>query len=175
MNEGKTRFDGVGALGELIGGVLQNPTVIEAVIAGVSALAASRRVKNKDSPDSDGAGGLLDMLPRIIPLLGLFRAADGEVPSVSALAESEAAADESGNSHEISAEPPDETPAPDDGGVSDVMSLVDSLPSEASDANMAEDNREQLLLAIKPYLSESRRSAADAMISVNRISGLFRG
>ncbi|MCD7788727.1 MAG: hypothetical protein LUH59_07385, partial [Firmicutes bacterium] len=62
-----------------------------------------------------------------------------------------------------------------DGGASEVMSLVDSLPSEVSDANMAEGNREQLLLAIKPYLSESRRSAADAMISVNRISGLFKG
>ncbi|MCD7783633.1 MAG: hypothetical protein LUI15_07095 [Firmicutes bacterium] len=175
MNEGKTRFDGVGALGELIGGVLQNPTVIEAVIAGVSAVAASRRVKNRDSPDSAGAGGLLDMLPRIIPLLGLFRASDGELPLVSALAESDAAVDESGDAHEISAEPSDETPTPDDGGASEVMSLVDSLPSEVSDANMAEGNREQLLLAIKPYLSESRRSAADAMISVNRISGLFKG
>ncbi|MCD8315403.1 MAG: hypothetical protein LUD44_07220 [Firmicutes bacterium] len=175
MNEGKTRFDGVGALGELIGGVLQNPTVIEAVIAGVSALAASRRVKNRDSPDSDGAGGLLDMLPRIIPLLGLFRASNGELPSVSALAESDAAVDEIRDANEISEEPSDETPTPDDGGASEVMSLVDSLPSEASDANMAEGNREQLLLAIKPYLSESRRSAADAMISVNRISGLFKG
>ena len=160
-----------GALGGLFGAaseLLKNKTVLEALIAGIGAFSAANKVKNK----GEGAGGfdlsgVLDMLPQIMPLLGLLAQSEGGIFGVS----------------NPSADASDAVPTladPDDGDVPSEMSenvALDVSESEAVNCNVSygskTENRESLLLALRPFLSESRAAAADAIIQVNRISGFL--
>ena len=162
---------------DTLGGILSNPVVLEGLIAGITALSASRRTKNAKaggevSTPADGLSlsGMIDMLPSILPLLSMFSGSGTQAASADA-------------------EPqlPDAEPLPDE-SVDDIPSLTEGVNSEPESAVGAdafggdysvsyespESQRENLLLAIRPFLSESRRSAADAMVQVNKLSGLFR-
>lgn len=175
---------GLRPLMDSLGGLLSNPVVLEGLIAGISAISASRRTKRSGEGEPSPIGGILDMLPGMLPLLSVFaggRETNGD------------ASDASGAVSVFA----DETPATEtDGETSDADGNGDTgengaplLFGEASDvpAGAAAEagafdvsyesqasQRENLLLAIRPFLSESRRSAADAMVQVNKLSGLFR-
>lgn len=156
-----------GGLGGAVAELLKNPAVIEGILTGVSAIAASRRVKNPASAVSGiDIGGMIELLPQIMPLISMFGQTSGG-------AQSEPASDTEVSSSVI--EDGDGEAADTD--VSEAMSLVDTESDSVPTANISyvskKDRRESLLLAIRPYLSESRVAAADAMIQVNRISGLL--
>lgn len=160
-----------GALGGLVGAaseLLKNKTVLEALIAGIGAFSAANKVKNK-SAGSDGFdfSGILDMLPKIMPLLGLLTQSDGGIFGASS------------PTSEVEDAVPVLADSDEDRGTEEGMDvMLDSSDSEqtagynVSYGSKAE-NRESLLLALRPFLSESRAAAADAIIQVNRISGFF--
>ncbi len=158
--EGKQGF------GSLLGPVtelLKNPAVIEGAIAGISAISAARRVKN---PRPSGGGfdmsSIVEMLPQILPLISMFSSNGGS-------------ASQSGGAADVSADSEDTlsvlaTPESEDG-------IFGEAAEAAAPGNVyngtEQDKRENLLLALRPFLSESRVAAADAIIQVNRISGLL--
>lgn len=152
----------VGAVTEL----LKNPAVVEGILTGVSALAASRRVKNPSGAlGGIDIGGMLELLPQIMPLVSMFSSSPGS-------------GDDSGGAVSVSededaavAVSADVTDAFD--GADAEKSGEESAPTASISYGSKQDRRENLLLAIRPFLSESRVAAADAMIQVNRISGLF--
>lgn len=167
MTGGETR----GAIGGLVGAaseLLKNKTVLEALIAGIGAFSAANKVKNK-SAKTDGfdLSGVIDMLPQIMPLLGLLTQSEGGIFGVS----------------NPSADVPDavQTLADADGEESSEPTETSALDfpesEEAVNRNVSygskTENRETLLLALRPFLSESRAAAADAIIQVNRISGFL--
>ncbi len=190
-------FDSLGAL-------LSNPVILEGLIAGISAFSASRRAKENGTQSGGGilsTGGLLDLLPGILPLLSVMTgtgadntASVSEPPAqVSAPLEDPAAdiaaatADVSDGGIVSAAAGGAETGGDDDtaallfgadnGGDSSAgaFDFTDKTGSGVDVRNESrESQRENLLLAIRPFLSDSRRSAADAMVQVNRLSGLFR-
>ncbi len=150
-------------------GLLSNPMVLEGLAAGISAISASRRTKSPAGSGASGdAGSILDILPGVLPLLSVLTAPSG--------------GESTGNDEP----PPDdveanEEAAPqqvDDGGGLDAL-FADAAPAteephaEVSGVSRGAQ-RENLLLALRPFLSESRRSAADAMVQVNKLSGIFR-
>ncbi len=176
---------------DTLGGLLSNPVVLEGLIAGLSAFSASRRTKEAgaDSSETQGrseSGSFLDVLPGLLPLLSVMTSQTGTPP---APASSDAA--------------PETVQTPDDGeplfsaadgndadangdadgdtGGDEVVAAAlfsDDAPSGGNvtvSYESRESQRENLLLAIRPFLSESRRSATDAMVQVNKLSGLFRG
>lgn len=154
-----------GGLGSAVGTVtelLKNPAVVEGVLTGVSAIAASRRVKNPSGAlGGVDVGGMLELLPQIMPLLSMFSPASGGV-------------------EEGASAPTDEDAVSVSSDMTDTLDNVqsenndeESLPVSSISYGSKQDRRENLLLAIRPFLSESRVAAADAMIQVNRISGLF--
>ncbi len=155
-----------GGLGGVMAELLKNPAVIEGILTGVSAIAASRKVKNPSSATGGiDIGGMIELLPQIMPLVSLFGQTSGSTQS----------------------EPPPDTEAgssvDEEDSVSagadaaDALSLVETESDSVPTANISyvskKDRRESLLMAIRPYLSESRVAAADAMIQVNRISGML--
>lgn len=159
-----------GALTGLIGGVselLKNKTVLEALIAGVGAFSAANKVKSKNGSqsglaDSFDFSGILDMLPQIMPLLGLLTQSDGGIFGTSGSSDGQA----------------ESLPAITDGDGEDGDALPDAAESMSVSADNISygnktENRENLLLALRPFLSESRAAAADAIIQVNRISGFL--
>lgn len=167
-----------GAIGGLLGGVselLKNKAVLEAVIAGVGAFSAANKVKNKKT-NSDGFdfSGILDMIPQMMPLLGLLTQSEGGIFGTSSPAREEAvtlpAFAETDSDSETDEHLEDET-----------LSVNDQVDHEASEPvsnynisyGSKKENRENLLLALRPFLSESRAAAADAIIQVNRISGFL--
>ncbi len=176
MSAVDARFGGIGALGDTLTGLLQTPAVIEAVIAGASAFAASRRDKNKDAGGTQGAlGGVLDLLPQMLPLIGMLYGGNSAAAPTSGESKDEPAAlevlESAGEDDAVFASINTEDSLED---LSEGSGAFDAANTESKPRmSPAQENREQLLLAIKPFLSESRRSAADAMISVNRVSGLF--
>lgn len=161
-----------------VGGILSNPVVLEGLIAGISAVSASRRTKNSGLSGSDGAskdsfpiGGIIDMLPSILPLLSVFSGAEtGGAPATE------------NDSEPVGGGSGDEEPSlfgdTDDAGIDNETAEVGAFGGSDGDMTVSygspESQRENLLLAIRPFLSESRRSAADAMVQVNKLSGLFR-
>lgn len=173
-----TGSDARGAIGGLWGGVselLKNKAVIEAVIAGVGAFSAANKVKNKKtSSDGFDFSGILDVLPQMMPLLGLLTQNEGGIFGASNPAREEATtlpafAETDGADETLEVSENEALPVPD---------MEDSDASEAvSSYNISygskKDNRENLLLALRPFLSESRAAAADAIIQVNRISGFL--
>ena len=156
------------------GTLLSNPVVLEGLIAGLSAFSASRRAKEgQDSAPRAGgtASGLLDLLPGILPLLSTLTASAPAQPDGGG--DAEAALEPAGTGGE------DDTafePASADG---EEVPLLGDVPASSSGVFVSDGDRasqrENLLLAIRPFLSDSRRSAADAMVQVNKLSGLFYG
>lgn len=168
MTGGETR----GALGGLVGAateLLKNKTVLEALIAGIGAFSAANKVKNKNSKtDSFDFSGLLDMLPQIMPLLGLLTQSEGGIFGVS------------NPTSDLTDAVPTLADADDGDEASEAAesTALDVTESEAAASynvsyGSKTENRESLLLALRPFLSESRAAAADAIIQVNRISGFL--
>lgn len=164
--------NGLGSVFELVTGLLKNPAVIEGLLAGISAVTASQRVKNpKESSDGFDFGSVLEMLPQILPLLSLFKStgadpADfgnklGDGGSVSVFADS------GGELNDI------EELSGDGESVEVGLNAETGVSGDVYYGNKQEQ-RENLLLAIRPFLSESRVAAADAMMQINRVSGIFR-
>lgn len=158
--------EGKQGLGSLLGPVtelLKNPAVIEGAIAGISAISAARKVKN---PRPSGGGfdmsSMIEMLPQILPLISMFSSNGGS-------------ASQSGDAADVSADNDGTLP------VSALAESEDDIFGEEAEAAVSgniyngteQDKRENLLLALRPFLSESRVAAADAIIQVNRISGLL--
>ncbi len=177
-----TGADARGSLGGLFGSVgelLKNKAVIEALVAGVSAFSASKKIKSKG--EAVGAGGLdlsglIDMLPRVLPLIGMLSGADGGLFGTSASASDSAAAlpvfaDDAEEASSAELVPmADSAPEPVPNAL-EALSFGAELGGAATESRVTD--RENLLRALRPFLSESRAAAADAMIQVNRISGLF--
>ena len=164
---------------DAIGGLLSNPAVLEGLIAGASAIGASRKSKN----DDDTLGGILSALPQFLPLISLFASMQQQKPQLQNSMTSEvsqtapdavnaadavaASADiDSVSSADDTAEAADPTDAP-------------AVTSDASDVSVSyitpQERREDLLLALRPFLSDSRQRAADAMVQVNKMSGVLFG
>ncbi len=169
MNGNETR--GItGTISEL----LKNKAVLEAIIAGIGAFSAASKVKGKSSQKSgsDGTGvdlsAVLGMLPQILPLLGLLSGSEGGIFGVSSPSA------ETGEALPVFAEAEPEADGSEEELFSSETKEAVSLPANTnvSYANKTE-MRENLLVALRPFLSESRAAAADAIIQVNRISGLF--
>lgn len=173
--------EGARTLSDLLGAMLSNPAVIEGVIAGISAISASRRTKSGvgNGGQQQEGGSLLDALPGILPLL-----------SVISQPQTENNVGDVEQAQSVSAEPESLQPPDGENEFSSLFSsssgadegtVGDSEPSRETFADgvsvsyeSREAQRENLLLAIRPFLSDSRRSAADAMVQVNKLSGLFR-
>ena len=167
--------NGFGALFDLAAGLLKNPAVMEGILTGISALTASRRVKNpKTSDDGFDLGGIFEMLPQILPLLSLFKGGIGDLGGSENVMQSLGGASDEGdtdNSVDVMSD-----------AMSDVISESDEASAVSADRSGSVDvsygnkkeQRENLILAIRPFLSESRVAAADAMLEMNRISGIFR-
>lgn len=167
-----------GALGGLLGGVgelLKNKAVLEAVIAGVGAFSAANKVKNKKTnSDTSDFSGILDMLPQVMPLLGLLTQSDGGIFGASSPAREEQTALPALAEADVDNEAVEQTAA-------EALPATEANDSDSSEAvssynisyGSQKDNRENLLLALRPFLSESRAAAADAIIQVNRISGFL--
>ncbi len=156
--------------------LLKNRALIEAVIAGIGAFSAANKVKNK-AEDGIKSGGfdfstVIDMLPQIMPLLGLLSGGEGGIfgatsPSADVECAVPTLADTDENDVTVHRDP--------EADVTDFASY-DALPvsyTEVSSSAGRTEMRENLLLALRPFLSESRAAAADAIIRVNRVSGLF--
>lgn len=59
--------------------------------------------------------------------------------------------------------------------LSPILSRLDPSKSRSGDGhNSAEKNREALLCALKPYVSESRREAIDYIIRISQISDMLK-
>lgn len=164
----------LGAVFDLAAGILKNPAVIEGIITGVSALSASRRVKNP-KPEGDGFDlfGIIEMLPQVLPLLSLLKPAssvDVSGESVSAIADSDGNSEKDGIESVLADTAENSEKADGDG---DAVS-VGSFDGGGITYGTKQEQRENLLLAIRPFLSESRVAAADAMMQINRVSGIFR-
>lgn len=172
----------VGSIGEL----LKNRAIVEAVVAGIGAFSAANKVKTKNT-SSDGIdfSSVLDMLPQIMPILSLFTQSDGGIFGNFGSAEGKEAVFQAAAETETDAIEADasETDTSETDAIETDVSAMDASAeaTEVSTVNKIDavsyasqkDNRENLLLALRPFLSESRAAAADAIISVNRISGLL--
>ncbi len=167
----------VGSIGEL----LKNRAVVEAVIAGIGAFSAANKVKTKNT-SSDGIdfSSVIDMLPQIMPILSLFTQSDGGIfgnfgsaegkeAVLQAVAENETDAMETAVSEADAIET--DVSGTETSAEATEVSAVNKIGA-VSYASQKE-NRENLLLALRPFLSETRAAAADAIISVNRISGFL--
>ncbi len=172
-------------LTDSLGALLSNPVVLEGLIAGISAFSASRRVKDGKRPPSEtqsASGGLLDLLPGILPLLSTLTSGGSGAVHADAAAPVGDAAEEGSGADADGADPVDDASQVGADDVDDPDTDADALrfePASApgvfvSDGDRA-SQRENLLLAIRPFLSDSRRSAADAMVRVNKLSGLLYG
>lgn len=163
---------------DAIGGLLSNPAVLEGLIAGASAIGASRKSKN----DDDALGGILSALPQFLPLISLFASMQQQKPQLQNSLTSEVsqtspdgaeAADAVAASAEIDAPNADDTADAADPTNAPVGK------SDASDVSVSyitpQERREDLLLALRPFLSDSRQRAADAMVQVNKMSGVLFG
>ena len=167
---------------DAIGGLLSNPAVLEGLIAGASAIGASRKSKN----DDDTLGGILSALPQFLPLISLFASMQQQKPQL-----------QNSMTSEVSQTSPDAVNAADavaaSAGIDDAAAdtdadadthadAADSAPvgtADASDVSVSyitpQERREDLLLALRPFLSDSRQRAADAMVQVNTMSGVLFG
>ncbi len=187
-------------LADSLGVLLSNPVVLEGLIAGITAFSASRRTKSASAADS--TGGILDLLPGILPLLSVLMGSGGtdtqpaEQAGTAAKESNEALTDKA---EQLFGNEPDESAGAfaslgddgsgysgynaDNGGDGGIGS--DSGSDGGEDGGLTErtvdisyedrvSQRENLLLAIRPFLSDSRRSAADAIVQVNKLSGMFR-
>lgn len=170
---------GTRTLMDQLGGLLSNPVVLEGLIAGISAISASRRTKRSGDGEPSPLGGILDMLPGILPLLSVFTGSGtsgNDENSAPVFADGEETAPEE-TENDVTM-----LPEPEGGGELPVFGETDgAAPGDAAEAGAFDvsygsqaSQRENLLLAIRPFLSESRRSAADAMVQVNKLSGLFK-
>ncbi len=168
---------GFSVIGELFSGLLKNPALIEGIIAGVSALSASRKIKLPDSGGGFDIGSIIGMLPQMLPLVsGLMTSGIGSADKKDQEASASALREMFG---EDGSEAPSEAVSvmavSED--ASDTVRREDAVPVISGGADIsygsAVSRRENLLLAIRPFLSESRVAAADAMLSVNRISGVL--
>lgn len=152
-------------LADAVAGLLKNPAVLEGIVAGISAIGASRRVKKGND---DLFGGIMSALPQLLPLLALL----APPPASTSSSQKPAAVAASADAADDGASADDTQNAIDeivDGGVGD----ADDLSGVDVSYESPQARRENLLLALRPFLSESRRGAADAMVQVNRLSGLF--
>ncbi len=174
---------------DAVTGLLSDPAVIEGLVAGISAISASRRAKSSGGGEQ-ASGGLLDMLPGVLPLLSLISPQESKEPGarqeaaqVFSDADADSVADaDGGEAADVDASGVSygegeeggsgnaEEGGNDDGDA--VQTSSGNLHAEVSDISR-EAQRENLLLALRPFLSESRRAAADAMVQVNKLSGLF--
>ena len=152
---------------DAIGGLLSNPAVLEGLIAGASAIGASRKSKK----DDDALGGILSALPQFLPLISLFASMQQQKPQLQNSLTSEA-----------SQTSPDAVAASaDTDDAADANANVDAADGapDAADVSVSyitpQERREDLLLALRPFLSDSRQRAADAMVQVNKMSGVLFG
>lgn len=159
-SEGKP---GVGSLLGPITELLKNPAVIEGAIAGISAISAARRVKNpRPSGGGFDMGSIIEMLPQMLPLISMFSSGGGVEPP-------------SGGEGEVSGDGEDTLAVSVAADGDDGIFGEEAAPALSGNVynGTEQDKRENLLLALRPFLSESRVAAADAIIQVNRISGLL--
>ncbi len=175
---------------DAVTGLLSDPAVIEGLVAGISAISASRRAKSSGGGEQ-ASGGLLDMLPGVLPLLSLIspqgtndtnegsgtsgtketgETAVAAINDISAADNDNASGGLDGNVDENGVG--DAGASGGDADTDAVFASAREPHSEVSDVSR-EAQRENLLLALRPFLSESRRAAADAMVQVNKLSGLF--
>lgn len=165
-------------LTDAIGGLLSNPVVIEGLIAGISAISASRKTKASGNEGTSQSGGLLDVLPGVLPLLSILTpSASAEAAPVLSDGENDPPPSPFSDAEDVDIAGADDSP---EENISDGAAPASVFPDMNGGGNVSvsyesrESQRENLLLAIRPFLSESRRSAADAMVQVNKLSGLFR-
>lgn len=70
-------------------------------------------------------------------------------------------------------------PLPTDTGelvraLSPMLSMLSSHPSQKSGESKGADRRAALLVALRPYLSESRREAVDYIVKISQVSDLIK-
>lgn len=166
-------------LGDILNGLLSNPAVLEGLIAGISAISASRRTKASGGERSQSdaqSGSLLDALPGILPLLSVLTSpqqdngSSSEPDGAAEVDAPEAEGSEGGDLPFFAETDEGETGDEAVSAAAPVFGDQDMTPQYVD----REAQRENLLLAIRPFLSDSRRSAADAMVQVNKLSGIFR-
>ena len=163
---------------DAIGGLLSNPAVLEGLIAGASAIGASRKSKN----DDDALGGILSALPQFLPLISLFASMQQQKPQLQNSLTSEVSQTSSDGGDAVAAvAASDEIDAPNADASASARASADApaVTSDASDVSVSyitpQERREDLLLALRPFLSDSRQRAADAMVQVNKMSGVLFG
>lgn len=163
---------------DAIGGLLSNPAVLEGLIAGASAIGASRKSKN----DDDALGGILSALPQFLPLISLFATMQQQKPQLQSSLTSEVSQTSPDGADAVAAvaasADTDASDADDTAGTADPTSAPVGT-ADASDVSVSyitpQERREDLLLALRPFLSDSRQRAADAMVQVNKMSGVLFG
>ena len=162
---------------DAIGGLLSNPAVLEGLIAGASAIGASRKSKN----DDDTLGGILSALPQFLPLISLFASMQQQKPQLqnSMTSEVSQTAPDAVNAADAVAASADIDDATDADASASASADAPAVTSDASDVSVSyitpQERREDLLLALRPFLSDSRQRAADAMVQVNKMSGVLFG
>lgn len=164
---------------DAIGGLLSNPAVLEGLIAGASAIGASRKSKN----DDDALGGILSALPQFLPLISLFVSMQQQKPQLqnSLTSEVSQTSPDAVNAADAVAASADIDDAADADDTAEAADAADAPvgTADASDVSVSyitpQERREDLLLALRPFLSDSRQRAADAMVQVNKMSGVLFG
>ncbi len=173
--------EGKAGLGSLFGPItelLKNPLVLEGAVAGISAISAARRAKNpRPAEGGFDLGSIMEMLPQMLPLISMLSSAGGAGAvdtnangdgSREVFAEGSAEGEGAFSSDGMLASEGD-TPLGEDSVTDGGVPVLSGNVSGGT----RQDKRENLLLALRPFLSESRVAAADAIIQVNRISGIF--
>lgn len=175
---------GIGAIFDAAAGLLKNPAVIEGIITGISAVSASQRVKHpKTLSGGFDFGSVIELLPQILPLVSFFK----NMPSSESGTESVSY----GNAHQVFSLSDDnnesdfdndeahniigkENEEENNDGTETVFSEKKQFGNADISYGSKKEQRENLILAIRPFLSESRVAAADAMLEINRISEIFK-
>lgn len=179
---------GIGAVFDAAAGLLKNPAVIEGIITGISAVSASQRVKHpKTLSGGFDFGSVIELLPQILPLVSLFKnmpssgsgtasVPEMNVQQVFSLSDDNDEAE--GNSDVYNVEENNiiekENEEMNNNGAETVFSEKNQYGNADISYGNKKEQRENLILAIRPFLSESRVAAADAMLEINRISEIFK-
>lgn len=178
---------GIGAIFDAAAGLLKNPAVIEGIITGISAVSASQRVKHpKTLSGGFDFGSVIELLPQILPLVSLFKnipssgsgtesVSDGNAHQVFSLSDDNNNDDESDfdndEAHNIIGKENEEE---NNDGAETVFSEKKQYGNADISYGSKKEQRENLILAIRPFLSDSRVAAADAMLEINRILEIFK-